>query len=81
MSPPLPSEDTDSWLTRVGFYTLTICAISRTLFNVESLSPTRLTCIELLYTNTYYVGLSNGALLHYVLGLEIYGATSVKIFL
>ncbi len=52
ISPP-QSEDTDSGLTRISPYTLIIQAISRTLFNVESLSHILLTHFELLYTYVY----------------------------
>ncbi len=50
---------------------LTIWAISCTLFNIESLSYTLSTHFEALYMNKYHIGLSDGAMLRYMLRLEI----------
>ncbi len=47
------------------------------LFNVESLPHTLSTCFEPLYANMYHIGLSDGAVSHCTLWLEISGATSV----
>ncbi len=71
--PPPPSKD-NSWLTGVSHQTLTIRAISCTLFYVESLSCTLSTCFELLYMNMYHIGLSDGTVSHYMLRLKIYWA-------
>ncbi len=49
------------------------------LFNIKSLFRTLLTCIELLYTIMYHTDPSDGAALHYMLRLEIYGATAIHI--
>ncbi len=53
----------------------TIRAVSRTVFNVESLYRTVSTHFEPLYTSMYHIGLSDGAVSHYTLKFEIYGAT------
>ncbi len=50
------------------------------LFNIESFSHTLLIYFEPFYTNMYHVSPSDGAVLHYTLGLEIYGATYVQIY-
>ncbi len=75
---PSPSKDIESWLIRVSHYIPTIRAIYCTLFNIESLSRTLSTSFEPPYTNTYHIGLSNGAVSRYILRFEIYRA---KIFL
>ncbi len=75
--PPPPSK-----IQTVGWWRLatrlTIWAVSPTLFNVKSLSCTLLTRFEPLYTNIYHMGPTDGAVSHYILRLEIYGATSVR---
>ncbi len=48
------------------------------LFTVESSVHTLSIHFEPLYMNMYFIGPSNGAVLHYTLRLEIYGATFVN---
>ncbi len=54
-----------------------ISHISYIIQPVESLSRIFSTRFELLYTNMYYVGPSDGAVSRYALRLEIYRATFV----
>ncbi len=57
---------------------LTMQAVSRTLFNVESLSHTLSTHFELIYTNMYHTGPSEGAVSGYTLRLKIYVANIIQ---
>ncbi len=52
-------------------------AIARMSFTVERLLWALSSHFELLYRNMYPTGVSDGAVSHYALRLEIYGATSV----
>ncbi len=51
--------------------------VSRMQLNIMCLFGTLLTYFEPLYMNIYLIGPSDGTVSHYVLGLEIYGPTSV----
>ncbi len=55
---------------------LTIWAVSRILFNIESLSHTLSTHFEPLNKSMYHVGLSDGTVSHSAVRLKIYGTTN-----
>ncbi len=57
--------------------TLHVCIDFYMIFTVESSFHALLTRYELLYTNMYLIGPSDGAVSHYALRLEIYGTTFV----
>ncbi len=50
-------------------------------FTIERAFHSLSTRFEPPYTNIYIIGPSDGAVSHYTLGLEIYGATSVNIYI